>query len=409
MRKVLIYHKRLDASFLNGGAFQPLMFAAALQKTCRVTLAFNWPADVQAVARMAGIELDPERIETVALSPAARRPPRFPYFANLAMRRRLKRLARDFDVCISTANLVDFGRPGHHFIYLLSDFGGHAFYDHLMKAKSRTGVKLLLRRAQTWLAENILKRLFGLRPVASIVRDPLETLYPASRWVEGVIESYYGAFNSRVFHPPTIFDFPPARAGRDPLLAIYVGRIFPPKRLTDLVRLVERAREATGKDLKFKIAGKLADPAYSAKLRSLAESRPWLELVGPVYGEEKERFMLSATFALHAERDEAFGIAIAEYLKAGLVPIVPDEGGPAEIVGDPALEFSTWQEGAEKLARLVRDRGFMASRLASCAHRAKDFTAAAYASRQAAVLASILASAPRRRNPSTPFSFPVAD
>ena len=96
--------------------------------------------------------------------------------------------------------------------------------------------------------------------------------------------------------------------------------------------------------------------------------------------------MPSATYALHAERDEAFGIAIAEYLKAGCIPIIPDEGGPKEIVDDRALEFRTIDEAANTLARLVRDDAFREERRRHCAKRAALFSRAAYEARQEAVV-----------------------
>ena len=96
--------------------------------------------------------------------------------------------------------------------------------------------------------------------------------------------------------------------------------------------------------------------------------------------------MLAATYALHAERDEAFGIAIAEYVKAGCLPIIPDEGGPKEIVDDKSLEFRTVDEAAGTLARLVGDAAFREEHRRHCAGRASHFTRAAYERRQETVI-----------------------
>ena len=139
MKKVLLYHKQLT-SLLGGGTFQPLMFLAELQKRCDVTLALNEGTDLAAVARMADIGLDTAKVRVVVLDPPPEsRLHRFPSLLALRRARRLKRLAREADVCISTANVADFGKPGHHFIYLLSQFGGAAFYDYLMQTKGRRG------------------------------------------------------------------------------------------------------------------------------------------------------------------------------------------------------------------------------------------------------------------------------
>lgn len=177
---------------------------------------------------------------------------------------------------------------------------------------------------------------------------------------------------------------------RNPLLAIYIGRIFPPKRLTDIVAIVERARELSGKPLELHMAGKLTPIPYVELLKGMAAERPWFKLVGPAYSKDKEQFMLSATFALHTERDEAFGIAIAEYLKAGIIPIVPDVGGPREIVANDALVFRTNEEAAQLLARLLADDAFREEQRRRCAKRSQAFTCAAYTARQKALIEKII-------------------
>ena len=392
MKKVLVYHKQLT-SLLGGGTFQPLMFIAELQKSCEVTLALNDDTDIEQVSGMSEVAIDVARLKVVRLDPDRGIASRCEWLRALCRARKLKRLAADADICISTANVMDFGKPGHHFIYLLSQFGGPAFYDYLLRIKSRTGIRRLLRRVQTGIAENVVKPLFGLRPLSRILADRREHIYPTSHYVEEVVRGYYGDFNSTVFYPPTIFEFASADVPRDPLLAIYIGRIFPPKRITDIIAIVERARALSGRDLKLHIAGKLMEIPYTGLLKKLAAERPWLKLVGPKYGRDKEKFMLSATYALHAERDEAFGIAIAEYLKAGNIPIVPDEGGPKEIVGDPELTFATNEAAAQTLARLLADPAFQAEKRRHCAERAGEFTLPAYLARQRKVLDHIIHSA----------------
>ena len=387
--KVLIYHKQLT-SLLGGGTFQPLMLIAELQKTCEVTLALNGDTDIAKVAEMAGVAVDAARLKVVRLDPDSAFLARHEGLAAILRQRRLKRLAKGADVCVSTANVMDFGKPAHHFVYLLSQFGGAAFYDYIMGRRGGFGLRRTMRRIGTALYENVAKPLFGVRPLKRIVADRRERIYPTSGYVEGVLRGYFGPFNSSVFYPPTTFEFDGGAAGRDPLLAIYVGRIFPPKRITDIVAIAERARALSGKDIKLRIAGVLAPIPYTDLLRKLAGERPWLELVGPVYGKEKESFMLSATYALHAERDEAFGIAIAEYLKAGCIPIVPDQGGPKEIVGDEALEFRTVEDAANTLSRLVGDDAFREERRRRCAERAAEFSMEAYERRQRAVVAKML-------------------
>ena len=130
------------------------------------------------------------------------------------------------------------------------------------------------------------------------------------------------------------------------------------------------------------------------KLQDFAAEKSWLRLVGPVYGREKEEFLRSASYALHAERDEAFGIVVTEYLKGGVIPVVPDEGGTREIVDNPALTWHTVEEAARILARLISDRAFRAEQLRRCAERSECFSRKAYRERQHDLLAGLLAETP---------------
>jgi glycosyltransferase involved in cell wall biosynthesis len=113
-------------------------------------------------------------------------------------------------------------------------------------------------------------------------------------------------------------------------------------------------------------------------------------LPGALYGKDKETFLTSGTYAVHAERDEAFGISVAEYLAAGLIPIVPNEGGACEVVNNPDLTCRTDEEAAQILARLLADEDFRVRQQASCAVRAKIFSRDAYLDRQRELLRGLL-------------------
>ena len=82
---------------------------------------------------------------------------------------------------------------------------------------------------------------------------------------------------------------------------------------------------------------------------------------------------------------------MAEYLVAGLVPVVPDEGGSCEVVSNPDVTYHTNEDAAQILARLLFDEEFRARQQASCAVRAKFFSRDAYLDRQRELLRGILA------------------
>ena len=150
----------------------------------------------------------------------------------------------------------------------------------------------------------------------------------------------------------------------------------------------------SGKKLTLDIAGDLPPSTYSDVIRDLAARNPWISLKGALYGDDKRQFLPSGTYAVHGQRDEAFGIAVTEYLKAGVVPVVPDAGGSCEVVDNPALTYHSVEDAAQILARLVCDGPFREDMVRHCNVRARMFSCEAYLERQHALVAEITAPAP---------------
>ena len=387
MKNVLLYYS-FSFSF-GGGDHLPLSFIAALQDTCRLTVALDLAPNLERAARTCGIDVDLSKIEVVQVTPPNYDPKRHTPFVSLYRSRRLKALAKRADVCISAANIFDFGRPAHHFINMLA-YGDDAFTAYALNGGNppREGIG---RRLKRLVAECALRPILGMRSKRSIIRDGRERIYPNSRFVEKLMTDFYGPFNSSVFYPPTLFEPTCADVVRDPLKVVYIGRVIPEKRIDDMIGVVEKARAATGLDVRFHVAGRLDQtPAYGAKLRAMAAERSWLRFEGALYGEEKERFLLSGSYALHAERIEAFGISVAEYLKAGCVAIVPDEGGSCEVVGSPELAYRSYGDAAAILSKLLTDEEFRNAQAAHCAARAAHFSREAYLARQREALGGII-------------------
>jgi len=388
MKKVLLYYN-FSFSF-GGGELLPLSFISGLQHTCNLTVALDKADGLWKSAALYGIGIDPSAIHVEQVMPKGYSIKQHNALLSLHRSRMLKRLARNADICISLSNITDFGKPAHHFINMLA-FGDDAFtaFVHNKAGRASDGV---FARTKRFFSNAILRPILGMRSKRSMICDRRERIYPNSQYVERLMTKFYGPFNSAVFYPPTLFaPQSPESVERDPLRIVYIGRIVPEKRITDLIGIVERARAATGLELTFHLAGRLDQtPTYGEKLSAMARERDWLKFVGAVYGDEKERFLMSGSFALHAERVEAFGISVAEYLVAGLIPVVPDEGGTPEVVGSSALAYHADEDAAQILARLATDRAFRDGQRHLCAERARTFTRAAYMERQRELLSHIV-------------------
>ena len=390
MKNVLLYYSFGFA--LGGGEYLPLAFIAALQKVCNLTLAVDVEANIERSVKAfgTGLGIDLSRLRVVQVTPPNYNPRNHSVLVSLYRFRKLKRLAKDADVCLSTASIMDFGRPAHHFINMIA-FGDDAFKAF---ALGNAGSRRLgaVKRAKRFFSDAVLRPLLGMRSKRSIICDNRQHIYPNSQYVAGMMAKYYGPFNSTVFFPPTLFEPKATKdGGRDPLRVVYIGRIIQEKRITDLIGIVEKARAATGLPVTFHLAGRIdQSPSYGKMLSDMAREREWLKFVGALYGEEKERFLMSGSFALHAERHEAFGISVAEYLVSGNIAIVPDEGGSREVVDSPAISYHTDEEAATILSRLLTDAAFREEQRRHCAERAKTFTRQAYMERQRRLLDGIL-------------------
>ena len=389
-KRVLIYYRYFGFT-LGGGEWLPLAFAAELQKTCDVTLALDWTEHFERAVATMGVPLDLSRLRVVKAMPAGFRATSNGPWLSLRRFRRLRRLAKDADVSISMANVMDFGRPAHHFL-ITTDLGDPDFAAYASGNGTKVPVAARLRRIAF---DSLLRPLLGMRSKATIIRDPAEHVYPNSHYVESLLSGFYGRFAGEVFYPPTIFE--PPRGGdappRDPFSVLYIGRVSPAKGVDKIAGIVEEARRISGKPLSLRIAGKLDEGAFKEKLGALVAEKPWMSLVGEKFGGEKAGFLASGSFAVHVLRTEAFGISITEYLKAGLVPVVPDAGGAREVTADPDLSFGTPDDAARILARLATDAAFLAEKRRRCAARAAVFSREAYLARQRAVLGRILGEA----------------
>ena len=389
-KRILIYYYKF-ASTLGGSDYLPLLLIAELQQRgCDITLALDWKSDLEQAAETYHVKLDAKKVNVVTVKPNHPFIRRLDSVLPFYRVRQLKKLAKQADVCISTANMIDFGKPAHHIVYLMRLFGDNAFNDFCQHRPPLSVFPRLKRRIRTLIAEAFLRPLLGVRSTRKILADQRESIYVPSRYVADTMKAFFGKFNCTVFYPPTSFDIQPVRIERDPMRVIYLGRIQQEKGILEIVEIVERARELSGLDIQLHLAGPLTPGTYTERLKQIVAEKTWAQLVGPIYGQEKSTFLLGGTYAIHAERDEAFGISITEYLKAGCIPIVPDEGGTPEVVDNPALAYHTNEDAARILTHLLTDDAFRLEQLNHCKKRAKAFSFERYMENQHIILDRIL-------------------
>jgi glycosyltransferase involved in cell wall biosynthesis len=262
--------------------------------------------------------------------------------------RYVRQIAPRFDLCVSAYNFIPFGRPAIQFVADLS-------WDDALRRESdppSPGLRGLVQRVGP------LRSLY-LAAASSIFREEAgpsnwrdDVVVANSRWTADVLRRRYG-IASRIIYPPVHaepFDSDVGRSGS----FVTLGRIAPDKRIEEAIGVLARVRER-GHRFDFHIIGPLDNSPYSERIRVAARRQgSWVKLHGGIYGAEKFAELARHSFGLHMRSREPFGIAVAEQVKMGLIPFVPANTAPAEIVGDPRLCFVNGDHAVEVIDGLLR-------------------------------------------------------
>lgn len=146
-----------------------------------------------------------------------------------------------------------------------------------------------------------------------------------------------------VVNPPIKTDFEFKEKTDKIEKAIAVGRIAPDKNFKEVIDITEK----TGLDLT--IAGLEEDNDYLRELRSLEERKSFLEIKTDLPREELKKEVEESKIGFLSKRNEHFGMVVVEYMKAGVLPMVRNEGGPKEIVPGSEFTYDSVKEASEKI------------------------------------------------------------
>jgi glycosyltransferase involved in cell wall biosynthesis len=348
MRAVIV-HPRLAGG---GSEARALALIELLQDEYQVTLLTGVSLECERLNAAYHTSVDPSRV-AVELAPMPqwlRRCQAGDALRGAFVDRRAQRLAPRFDLCICAYNFAAFGRKAIQFV---ADFSWDDNYRRLTDPTSPRLRGLFQRRSPMRAAYLGLCRAIAGGGCGFRVADQ-DIVVANSQWSAALLRTRYGV-DSRVIYPPVFslsFDSDAPRSGD----FVMLGRIAPDKRILEAIETLARVR-ARGHEFAFHIIGAVDDSIYGARVRSLAaRHRGWVRLVGGVYGVEKFRLLARHGFALHMRTREAFGIAVAEQVKMGLIPFVPERSAPAEIVGNQRLTFHDQEHAVEVIDCLLSRR-----------------------------------------------------
>ena len=174
-----------------------------------------------------------------------------------------------------------------------------------------------------------------------------------SHWTQQAYAAIGGSETKVVYPPVPPFSIGQPWAQRQDRV-VMLGRWAMNKGLLRAIEIVSKVRE-TGMPLTLAFAGFWHGPPEHRRLiETAAADKPWITWHENCSRAELMQLAGSSRYGLHAMDGEHFGIAVAELLTAGCITLVPQNGGPAEIVGDSRQTYATTREAVEKLTGIAR-------------------------------------------------------
>ena len=240
---------------------------------------------------------------------------------------KLENVSRDFDVMFFTAKFMfsgNFSCPTLHFVHNPSlNFKREEYSSSRLKS--------------------VYDRFSGL--ISADVFDADCNLFN-SEFTRGT----YSSIEGEVVYPPVKSDFYP---GEKKNKVICLGRIVQGKRIEDAIEIVSE----TDSELEMKVVGRLTKSSkkYHKRLKRSEEKYDWLEIKTDLPQDELVQEMAESKIGVLSTRNEHFGIAAVEYMKAGALPMVHASGGVQSLVEKERFTYSDIGEAAEKIDRNLED------------------------------------------------------
>lgn len=345
--KIAIVHPR----FVRGGGSEanPLWIAQALKEDYDVTLISMGEIDLSLLNKAYGTKLSKDQIKLIEITIPRLLMNKFDALRNYPLVRYCKRNAGHFDLMISTYNVQDFGCKGIQFIadFSFNDKLRRRFDAELPGMKKIFYMKSPFRRLYLKLSEVLsgASRSGWMKNVTVVNSD----------WSGKILEEAYN-IKSETIYPPVIGNFPDIPWEKKRNSFVCIGRIVPQKGIHKVIQILKKVRDA-GEDVQLSILGRPDDLLYFNKIKKLIEqNHSWASLNGTLFGDEKDRFIACHRFGISGCKYEAFGITVAEMVKAGCIPWVPNKGGQVEIVSHEALKYDNPDDAVSKILNVLCDK-----------------------------------------------------
>jgi glycosyltransferase involved in cell wall biosynthesis len=327
----------------------------ALKQNFEITLLLCSPVNLKAINQYYGTTLQPSEMK-ILVFPAWLRclvngvpgdPWNFQGYALLM--RWCRRISTRYDVVISCSDETDFGVRGIqyvHYPYQEENWArepGRRNRSHFFEY----GLDWLRTRSRPW------RILSGF----SFRRMKENLTLVNSQWTRDLYWKVYGV-DSVVVYPPVPGAFPTVSWDKRENGFVCIGRISAEKRTETLIDIVA-AIHAQFPDVHLHVIGYPAAwdrHVYTKVKKRVMENPSWIFLHENIPLGELASLVGEHRYGIHGMRDEHFGIGVAEMVRGGCVPFVPDSGGQVEIVGHAErLLWKTPEEAVRKILHVLRN------------------------------------------------------
>jgi glycosyltransferase involved in cell wall biosynthesis len=342
----------------------------ALKRDYAVTLVTGGEVDLPRLNAYYGTHMRPEEISVheLRLPLGLHRTGMFAGLRGALFTRECRRLAPRFDAITTHYNPCDLGVP---LIQFVADFSFAPKLQHALHPSLATA-------RRWWYGDTILRRAY-LGLCHSLAPSHPENwtknvTVVNSRWTAGLLKREFGLVSSRVQFPPVPGDFPAVTWDKRENGFVCVGRVVPEKRMDAVIGILDQVRQH-GFELHLHILGGLDHSPFARKVQALAlRHRDWVFLEGRVVGKAKRDLMARHKFGINGCVSEAFGIAVAELVKAGCLTFVPNGGGQTEIVDHPSLTFENNDDAVRKILCALESPALQATLVGHLRERSRELS-----------------------------------
>jgi glycosyltransferase involved in cell wall biosynthesis len=347
MRRVLLVQPSMQPP--GGGNGLAAWMLQGLVRQHHVTVLTWTPVDVDPINQFFGTNLRDSDFDRLLVPRAWRRsveilPVRAALLRSALMMRHVRRVSDPFDVLINGLNEIDFGRRCIQYIH------------YPTYLRPRPAVDLRSYHRVPWL-------LNGYYALADRVADfSLERMkanltLANSNWTAAHVHAFLGV-NVRTIYPPVVGIANGFEWSRRRTAFLAIGRFSPEKEYERVMNILARVRERVP-DLTFTIVGSFErhERRYYERIRAQAASLgSWVAFRDNLSRDAIATLMAETRYGIHGMREEHFGMAPAEMVRAGMIVWVPNGGGQVEIVGsEPALTYDSEEDAAGAILRVLRD------------------------------------------------------